>query len=231
MKSRKYNKENIKLVDNDLLIENSSQYDYKHKKDFIDSKNLNYDFSSPYLTDTDNNEKRRPASYLTDKSIFEKCKCNYNNGSKIIDKWHDFFEYIDKKIKENISNGFYSFKLNDIPKEWIESTNIIIMVIRILYYKHYNCKVAKESNSQYSLLIRWDNLPDDIFLEMEDDTQIRNIIIETPEAQPGNWSFDESFITVNSKINEKDTCTNKDKVNNGIHQIFEKLFNRGSLKK
>ena len=118
-------------------------------------------------------------------------------------------------------NGYYFLKLNNIPKHWVETSNIIIMVIRILYFKHYKCKLTKtiENDDYYTLLIRWDLLPDEIF---ENNNYEKNSIFQAPESTPGMWSRTETSISDQDKMNELETKESK--------SPLEKLFGRSSLK-
>lgn len=222
MKNKKVYGGEIENINDDFLIENDSQHDFDMGKCYNNEKGLDFDFANPYLMDPDLEDREQTnlsVSYLTDKSIFERYNCDYITDEQSINNWHEFFAYLNERIKRNMFNGYYFLKLNNIPKHWVETSNIIIMVIRILYFKHYKCKLTKtiENNNYYTLLIRWDLLPDEIF---EDNNYEKNIIFQTPA--PGSRSWTETSISDQDKMNELESKESK--------SLLEKLFGRSSLK-
>jgi hypothetical protein len=182
-------------ITNNILIENDNQKDFESGFTFHPI----YDNSAPYLMNVKGKDDCKrlheitSASWETDKVIFEKYNCNYNpiktdyneySNSQIY-TWQNFFKYLNIEIKHRIDEGFYFYVL-DIPKEWIEENNILIMITRIIYYKQYTCKIYSNFNNKtnsfnYKMLIRWDNLPDKIFEE--------NIKIENQTSRSDSEMF------------------------------------------
>jgi hypothetical protein len=197
-------------ITNNILIENDNRKDFESGFTY---KPI-YDNSVPYLMNVKGRDECKrlheitSASWETDKAIFEKYNCNYNPiktdyneySDGQIYTWQRFFKYLNIEIKHRINEGFYSYVL-DIPKEWVEENNILIMITRIIYYKQYTCKIYsnfnKETNSfNYKMLIRWDNLPDKIFEENIENIKIENQI---PRSDPGMFTWTETTYNVPEK--------------------------------